>query len=284
MKTEFTYSILQYRHSLALGEALNVGVLFVFPETQKIEFVYGNASRVKSVYPNFDTAYFNALLKSIKGRILSRTSELFYLNNLRNGLGEFIHSQVLLQDSTTLQFQEPVSVIDIFDSPEQVIRDFSKLLIPAISVVPVNTKQNEEKIISKVTKLISSKRPELDKKIEKSPVLIVSDLSVKFDLAYQNGSLNYIKAINFDLRDKGKIENKAFANYGSLVALTDYATHRNIKFNLIVSEPKDEELFVPYKNAISLIKSIHANQEIIPANKLDSYSDRIIAEIDSHAD
>ena len=36
MTTPFTYSVLQYRHSLVLGEAINVAILFQFQAAEKV--------------------------------------------------------------------------------------------------------------------------------------------------------------------------------------------------------------------------------------------------------
>jgi hypothetical protein len=62
MSNYFTYSVLQYKHSLALGEILNVGILFYFPDDGCFEFINGDGSRVKSVYPDFDNSLFNGYL------------------------------------------------------------------------------------------------------------------------------------------------------------------------------------------------------------------------------
>jgi hypothetical protein len=51
MNKSIIYSILQYKHSLALGEILNVGILFYFPEEKQFEFALGDASRLKAIYP-----------------------------------------------------------------------------------------------------------------------------------------------------------------------------------------------------------------------------------------
>ena len=59
MNTQFEYSVLQYKHSPSLGEAINIGLLFSFPRENKIHFVIGNTNRLKCVYPNFDTSIFN---------------------------------------------------------------------------------------------------------------------------------------------------------------------------------------------------------------------------------
>ena len=62
MNKVLTYSILQYKHSLLLGEAINIGVLFYFPEENHLEFAYGTSTRARAIYEDFDTTLFNSLI------------------------------------------------------------------------------------------------------------------------------------------------------------------------------------------------------------------------------
>lgn len=277
MKKIFTYSILQYKHSLALGEALNVGILFAFPETQKLEFVYGSSTRVKSVYPNFDSIVFNHLLKNIETRLKNRATDLFAGENLKRGVVDFIHSQILREDSTSLQFQEPSTVINTFDSNERAVKEFSRLLLPGIIVEKKEiTRHTEDFIIKKYTSYIFDKHPNLEAKFERNPVIKTNHLSLKFDLSWQNGTLNIIKAISFDLVDKTAIQTKGINNFGALTALKEYAYKENIKFNLLISEPQHQEFYVPYKDALKLIDSVDIDKEIIPSNRIEKYSQATI--------
>ena len=62
MKNVFAYSILQYRHSLALGEALNVGIVFAFPEFKKYTFKYAHSHRLRLIYPGFTIRFYTTPL------------------------------------------------------------------------------------------------------------------------------------------------------------------------------------------------------------------------------
>ena len=46
----YIYSVLQYKHSEFTGEAVNIGVLLFWPETNSIYFDYSkNLSRIKNL-------------------------------------------------------------------------------------------------------------------------------------------------------------------------------------------------------------------------------------------
>jgi hypothetical protein len=136
MTSPFTYSILQYRHSLILGEAINVGVLFQFHVEEKLEFISGNAHRLKLIYPDFDQTVCNYLIKGISKKIKDENNSLFFDFNSNSNLKKYISSNLLPEDSTVLQFQEPITVLgnrgNLISSKfiEKIVNDFSALLLP----------------------------------------------------------------------------------------------------------------------------------------------------------
>ena len=70
MSKKLIYSVLQYKHSALLNEAINVGVLFYFPEdTKKLYFRYATPDRIRAIYTGFDLSYYNALFKLIKNSV-----------------------------------------------------------------------------------------------------------------------------------------------------------------------------------------------------------------------
>ena len=67
MNKQLIYSILQYKHSPILREAINIGVLFYFPEeTRKLYLNITDSTRLRSIYENFDNCYFNTSVKIIQ--------------------------------------------------------------------------------------------------------------------------------------------------------------------------------------------------------------------------
>src|SRR5687768_11091554 len=114
MKETFSYSILQYKHSILLKEAVNVGILFSFPKDYKFQFVSGNAHRVRAIYPDFELNTYYSIIKSIESKLKTYSSELFELKFSHKPFKELIHTAFLPEDSTVLQFTDPISVIDSF--------------------------------------------------------------------------------------------------------------------------------------------------------------------------
>ena len=292
MTPAFTYSILQYHHSIVLGEAINVGILFQFPSEEKLEFVAGTGSRLKAIYPDFDQTVYGYLIKNIEKKLKEGQSTLFREINAKSDLKRFINSNILAEDATVLQFADPVNVLGrdrrSEDSVEEEIRkavdEFSKLLLPGIvTKKPEVTKHNESFLIKRFTGYVFDKHKDLEKKFVKNEVIKTSvrgnEIEVKFDLSWQNGSKNFIKPISFDLTEEKVIQDKSAANLGYLNLLGAYAKKHNYRFDFIVSEPQNKELYKTYENALGLIEFSDAPKRIIREKDLKSYADEAIEQL-----
>src|SRR5215831_9548468 len=119
MNASFTYSVLQYHHSLLLGEAINVGILFQFPNEERIEFVSGNAHRLKSIYPDFDQTVYNYLIKSIEKKLIDVNGSVFSNVISKNDFKKYINTSILPEDATVLQFKDPVTALNTIGEPKR---------------------------------------------------------------------------------------------------------------------------------------------------------------------
>lgn len=131
MSKYFIYSVLQYKHSLSLKEILNVGVLFYFPEEQKIEFVSGGFSRVKGAYPMVNTHLLKSYIKEIEIK-LTQQIDLFFNSPSKDDFLSYIHKHIFAIAGSGLVFANPESVQWDFPS-DLAIREYSKLLLPGIN-------------------------------------------------------------------------------------------------------------------------------------------------------
>lgn len=144
MTNTFTYSILQYKHSLLLGEAINLGVLFSFPHYEHLQFVSGNTNRVKSVYPEFNKGLISNIFNSIEKKTKDEGKSLFKCINSNGNLKDYIHRNFLQEDASALQFTEPISVADTFDNYKNTINTFSQLLLPGLIIRKPNLIRHNE--------------------------------------------------------------------------------------------------------------------------------------------
>ncbi len=284
MTTPFTYSVLQYRHSLVLGEAINVAILFRFPETEKLEFVAGNAHRLKAIYPDFDQTVYNYLVKSIEKKLKFENQSLYHSLNSKTDFKKYINSVILPEDATVLQFQEPVNVSGrktdgtLENKIEKFVDEFSRLLLPGIiTKKPEIIRHNEHFLIRKFTSYIFERHKDLEKKFIRNQVIKTKvknrNIELKFELAWENDSTNFVKPLSFDLTDEKAIQDKSAINYGYLNLLDDYAKHNNYRFDFIVSKPQNKELYKSYENALGLLELSKAPKLIVTEKDLNRYSE-----------
>ena len=283
MNKQFTYSVLQYKHSLALGEALNIGVLFSFPEEEKVYFIPGNTQRVKCVYPNFDTTIFHRISKNIKAKV--RESNLFEIDLVsreRKSFREYINSQILPKDSTSLQFSEPYTALNDTGSTKTTIDEFSKLLLPWSEDIDQEVKHNEPYIIKSYQERLLSRvdKNKLDNRLRRDVEVKTKKAELNFEIAWKNETLlHLVKPISFDLTGEYFIKEKAVKFWGHLSLLNKYAQEKGYYFDLLVAAPQQQSLNEAYQNALDVLTETDAPKRIITEDKWDEYSEETAVNI-----
>lgn len=212
MADQFTYSILQYTHSLLLNEYVNVGIVFSFPNERKIHFEHGNLNRVKCLYPDFEPALFNEVVKNIKTKLIPHADNLFESNN-QNTFKQKLNF-LLLPDSSALQFTEPFISVDTFNDIPQTVDAFSKLILPTNQVDREEHSHNEQYILRKFTDPIVKRNIPIDTRLGKNRLLTAKGISLNFDYAWKNGVTHLVKPISFDLTSERFVQEKAITYRG----------------------------------------------------------------------
>src|SRR5215217_2187235 len=105
--SSYIYSVLQYKHSEYTGEAVNIGLLLFWPETNQFIFDYSkNLSRIKHLYLNFSDKIIIEYLRLIENRCqkLNKSDFLFLEDDLAGKFSEFINDYIFARSSNALQF------------------------------------------------------------------------------------------------------------------------------------------------------------------------------------
>ena len=133
MRRTYTYSLLQYHHSIALGEILNIGILLYFPSLSKLSFIHpNNLARPKNLYTNFPEKtilnYYEYFSQRVKE--LNVNSDIFLRYNLNNDLKELIELEFLQADSSMLQFSNSNKAILYTDDVDELIKKLAHFYFP----------------------------------------------------------------------------------------------------------------------------------------------------------
>ncbi len=254
MKNIFQYSILQYHHSAALGEVMNVGILVLFPEQQQLRFFHPERlTRLRAAYPNFPERVLKAYFKGIGARLkeLNQQPEIFD-NYVHDSLA-FIDNEILVRDSSALQFSEIKTSVLYSKDLDLVARQIYELYLSLYEADEDLWKRHDDEYLlnefRKRIKLYDSKAF-IEKKIKEN--YIVNDY--KFPFAWQNGSLNLVDPVSFDLQKSDSIRRKADEHFGKFTKLQDFANQNNVKFDLLVARPKRNTLYKDYDKAIETLQ------------------------------
>jgi hypothetical protein len=276
MTNQFTYSVLQYKHSLILGEALNVGILFYFPINNRFEFVKGDGTRAKSIYPDFEYATFNTYIKTITKKVKEHV-DIFNEHENKIDFAKYIHQNILAIDAAGLVFKEPISSsTDIIDH-KQIINEYSRLLLPSINLEKSTIiKHNENFIIKTFSNYLFGKDKEIEKKLKKNEIIKTKHFSIKFDYSFQNKQTNFIKPISFDLTDEISIQNKSAILFSQLVDLKEYIKTSPSKFDILIAKPQ-HGYKREFENALDLIDSVKIQKRLILDEDWTKFSEETLS-------
>lgn len=276
MNSLFQYSLLQYHHSAITGEVMNVGVLAIFPEQRQIYFIHPERlTRLKAAYPNFPEKVLRSYFKGIQARTaqLNKQPELF--NDYQESPETFINNEILIRDSSALQFSKLRNTVLYSDDLSIVANQIAQLYLSLYDFEEAPKRHDD-------LYLVNEFRRQIKRKISESTKLnIRENFAVKeyrFPFAWQNGTLNLIDPVSFDLQKSDSIRRKADEQLGKLSRLQDFAIQENANFDLLIARPKQPALISAFQSAIESLKEVK-HVRLWHENQLEEYSDKTIETI-----
>ncbi|GAA4462423.1 hypothetical protein GCM10023189_39060 [Nibrella saemangeumensis] len=279
MKAVFQYSLLQYRHSQALGEVLNVGVLVLFPVQKQVRFLFPERlTRLKSLYRNVPEktlrAYFKTFLK--RAEQLNRQPELF--DDYEQNPQTFIHREFLAADASALVFA-PVKTSVLYTESlnkitEALYQQYLSLYDPVEEVERHDDQYLKTNYKNKVKRLLQSVTPR--RTFQENYVIEPEQAQhtvapARFDFGWQNHALHLVKTVSFDLQQGQSIQTKAYNNFAEFTLLDEYAQRETIQFDVLVAAPRERSLQEYYERALDVLhrpKSVR----IISEEHLEEYA------------
>lgn len=279
MRTPFQYSVLYYQHSAFTQERLTVGLLFYFPEEKEIRFVRPQSlQRISSFQYGFEPAFIKKILSRFtsKSNLLTKKWSEVSLPYL-NDFSDIIHSDFLVQDSSSLQFSAPKSGI-VPETKEKLISYYTGEFFRNYQLHDVHDKTDDARIIHTFSKALLNKKADY-KKIVKPDVKIKGDFfEEKFEFGWQNGKFNYVRPLGFDLEKAESIKRKSQQQIGVINNLEKAITSNNANIHFLVSKPSNKSLFTAYENALAILDSYHKAEigRVVDFEKLEDYVDEVI--------
>ena len=260
----YTYSLLQYHHSLVLEEVLNVGVLVYYHQSQKLYFLHPNRlTRLRFAYPGLPEKTIRAYCNLFEERAakLYESPELFSRYNMEQSFAGFVNDELLPTDSSGLQFSNPKKALlpegrSIEAANNQLYnRYFGFFETDNDGSIRVDESVLLDRYNKLFKELSGGKGKNEQHKIWKDYTIhTTADTEIVFDFAWKSETLNLVKPVSFDLKHKVSIEKKAVYNYGRFKLLEAEADKNNYRFDLLLAKPRLKELFKAYDEAIRLLE------------------------------
>lgn len=276
MNAIYQYTPLQYHFNSALGEVLNVGLLVIFPEQHKVEFVYPERlTRLKAAYPNSVPektlkAFFKGILQKVA--LLNRQPEIF--SDYQNRPLDFIDNELLIRDESALQFGEVRTGVLYTDDLANIVQQLHHLYLSIYDLDEEEfKKRNENYLIKEYRNRLRGRNETIfeGKKIEEN--VKIGDYS--FPFAWQNGTYNVVNPVSFDLRRPESIIRKATLNFGKVTLLQDFALEKHARFDMLLAKPKKKTLFKSYDEAIDIL-SRPSFVKIWEEERIDEYANKTL--------
>jgi hypothetical protein len=254
MNKTVSYSILKYTHSKFIGEELNIGILFVFPEEKHIEFVYPSSIyRIKKTYPNASLDLIKSYLHSFK---VKAPKLIKGLKSYSFDLNELITEQFLVTDGSSLQFTKFNHALSLKDI-EHTKKTYFDIYLNSYEVFHAELKHKTDKlIVNECKRIILGKRPEIEKALQIArPPLANNKVIFKYDLSWQNGTCNLIKGVTFDLSEEESIINKALLIQNQLNHLSKIIEKQKARIDLLLIKPQVNSFIDSYNYAKQILEN-----------------------------
>lgn len=268
MTKTFKYSVLKYRPSYLLEEQVNIGLLFLFLDDNKISFIYPKKlRRLTQFYPNTN-------LKTLKRylHLFEQKGNKLNVPLIDDNFNHFIEANFLAKDASNLYFSPVKS--GIYKSTSSIIEHYNNLYFSAYKGKTKQNKRDEAYLRGTFKTTLEQVLTQDKEKL----ALFKSSLAIKnkigrteFDYGWQNGTTNLVKFLSFDLADKGNLQDKSFRWYGEFSQLEEQAQNEHLKFDLLLAKPQNKALFSSYDDVLQVLESIPTNKTIIEENQLKDY-------------
>jgi hypothetical protein len=270
MNKIFKYSLLKYRPSYVLDEQVNIGILFIFLDDCKVHFSFPKSlARLSALYPDVDLNDTKRYLSAFKARANNLSTKNLFVETISDNL---IEKEFLIADANSFFFSEFKT--GIYDSVDLTISHFTNQYLAYYGDLIETGRKDDDYLVRKFTEGVRQKDRLLY--FKKDVKLSNNIVTANFDIAWQNGTTNYAKALSFDFVKAESIQRKAVQWFGEMVQLDINNNLDNKRFDFWLAEPSNRQLFKSYEKAIAILDSIPQKKRIILEKDFDDYIDEAV--------
>lgn len=273
----YTYTVLRYVHDVTSGEFVNVGVALYASEARYLgalcRTTYG---RLSKVFPGVNAEHFKALMRHIQTRFEEfgerLSSELQFASP--SDVIEIAQS-VLPKDDSSLQWSPSGS--GRTDDPVQALEKLFDRMVMRYEDKQASSTRTDEDVWRNFKKDLEGQRI---LQYFKPKTISVQDDEIEFQHSWKNGKWHCLEPVSFDMATADSIRDKAHRWMGQLASVQD-ATDQ-FKVYLLIGAPQQESLQPAFLRAMSMLKRIPGEKEIVLEKDAPDLAARIAGEVAEH--
>jgi hypothetical protein len=253
----YSYTILQYRHDVWTGEALNLGVLLYCPEQNYLALrARKGRGRLAQAYPNLDHAALRETIKGLQKFFAQCLDKYGFLSKPDTAL-EFGRSVLAEDDSSLRWYNNGNGLTPAHDS-------IFERMVSRYDHEEGRDPITDEMVFDKVKGRLQ--KAELLHLMQ--PKIVSSDFAtVSFSHTIQNGKLHCVQPVSFDSANEDQMQVKATNWAGRMLGLQGKT---DIRPYFITGKPTDKSFMAKYTQMQNLLRISPLAPIVVDAEEVDS--------------
>ena len=273
----YSYSVLRYVHDVMSGEFVNVGVALYAPQARYLgALCRPTYSRLSKVFPGMNAEHFKSLMRHIQSRFEERGEGLARELELTSPASVLeIAQSILPKDDSSLQWSPAGS--GRADDPAQTLEKLYDRMVMRYEERPTQGGRSDDDVWRHFKRDLEAKRI-LQHFVSKR--IAVLDDEIEFQYSLKNGKWHCLEPVSFDLALADSIKDKAHRWLGQMTSV--HSASDQFKLYLLVGAPRQESLQPAFRNAISILRKIPGDKEIVLEGNAHEWAERIAGEVSEH--
>lgn len=246
-KYAYSYAILQYRHDVWVGEALNVGVLMFSEKARFLKLkARSGRGRLASAYPDLDHSALRDAVKALGRRFeqIATNSGLF----MPSGGALDVGRKVLVPDDSSLSWG--MTGAGVADDLEQALERVYERFVARYDQAAGREVRTDEMVFEAVRRKLEV--AELYNRVQ--PHVVRSQFAaIPFDHAIENGAWHVIQPLSFDSADEERMLDKAAKWAGRLQSISN--CEESVRPYFVTGAPRNDSLMSQYHKMVEFLRA-----------------------------
>lgn len=271
-KSPFTYTILQYRHDVWTGEALNIGVLLHCADQGYLKLLarYGRG-RIGQAYPDLDATALRTMTQSLERRVEKERAFSCSLYSRKRAID--LARAILKDDESSMRWHVDGSGLTL--NAEEAHEQLFSRFVTRFDKAPNRPHRSDQEVYDTIKRQLEM--AELLDRI-KSKTVTSQFGRVTFDYTFQNGILHCIQPLSFDSADEETMQTKAEKWVGRMHTAAESQAKLKVYFVTgkpnVAERPESTHLLKSYESMKRLL--LTAPAEVAPEVIEEDESSRVV--------